>query len=408
VTADTIVIGAGQAGLSVSRLLTQRGIEHLVLERGRVAETWRSQRWDGFYLNTPNWATQLPGHPYRGPEPDAFAPLAEVIAYLEDYARDAPVREHARVTGVRRREGAWLVETEDDALRAGNVVVATGAFQRAHLPEAARSTPPGIASLHTSEYRNPEQLPAGTVLVVGSAQSGCQIAEELLGAGRDVVLAVGRCGWFPRRYRGRDLVAWGIALGMMDDTVDTLPSPAARLGCNPALSGNGGGHDCHPLSLSARGAVLAGRVQEIDDAAVRFASDLGQSLAFGKEFFATFLARVEEHIRASDVEAPAADPPPAAPEPRTTEALPLGEVGAVLWATGYRPDLSWIDAPLDELGWPLHHRGVSPEDGLYYVGLHWLHKRKSALLLGVGEDAEYVVTHLESRADVRDRAPAPG
>jgi putative flavoprotein involved in K+ transport len=392
--AETIVIGAGQAGLSVSRLLRDRAVDHVVLEQGRVGETWRSHRWDGFYLNTPNWATRLPGKHYDGPSPDAFAPRDEIVAYLVDYARDAPVREHTRVVGARPVDGGWRVETDHDVLDAANVVVATGAFQRPHLPAPARDVPPDVMSLHSSEYRNPQQLPAGTVLVVGSAQSGCQIADELIDAGRDVVLAVGRCGWFPRRYRGRDLIAWGIELGMMEDPVESLPSPTARLGCNPALSGNDGGRDCHPRFLAARGATLAGRIASIGDGVVRFAPDLDESLAFGDEFFTTFLHRVDEHVAAAGLDLPEPDPRPETGEPASVDALRLRDLGAIVWATGYRPDFSWLDAPVDDMGWPVQSGGVAPLPGLFYVGLHWLRVRKSALLLGVGDDAAHVVAQL--------------
>jgi len=392
------VIGAGQAGLSASRILRERGVEHLVLERGRVAETWRSQRWDGFILNTPNWATQLPGYRYRGSRPDAFAPLAEIIELLDDYAREAPVRTHARAARVRPDDGAWVVETDDDSLRAAHVIVATGAYQLPTLPQAARSARSTVMQIHSSAYRSPEQLLAGTVLVVGSGQSGCQIAEELLAAGRDVVLSVGRCGWFPRRSRGRDLIAWAVELGMMDDTVDTVAAEARR-GCNPALSGNDDGHDCHARWLGGRGAVLAGRVDEIADGAVRFAPDLQDNLAFADEFARKFVTRVDDHVAERELAAPPAEPLASEHVAATAGQLDVADVGAIVWATGYRSDYAWIDAPRDEAGMPVHVRGVSPSRGLYFVGVPWLHKRKSPLLLGVGEDAAHVVTHVcESRA----------
>jgi putative flavoprotein involved in K+ transport len=379
-------------------------IEHVVLERGRVAETWRSERWDGFFLNTPNWATQLPGGGYAGPEPDGFSRLAEIIGLLDDYARDAPVRGATRVTRVRPAKARWLVETEEETLQARNVVVATGAFPVPSVPAAARTLPSGVVQLHSSEYRNPAQLQPGTVLVVGGAQSGCQISEELLRARRDVVLAIGRCGWFPRRYRGHDFFAWAIALGTMDETVDSV-APDARRGCNPALSGNDGGHDCHPRTLAADNAVLAGRIDRIDDGLVRFAPDLAENLRFGDEFAAKFLKRVDDHIRESGIEAPPAEHPPRPDNHGETAQLDLREVGAIIWATGFRPDFSWIDAPIGDNGWPIHARGVSPRDGLYFVGLPWLHKRKSALLLGVGEDAEYIVTHIARK---HGEGPPPG
>ncbi|HEV8686009.1 MAG TPA: NAD(P)-binding domain-containing protein [Gaiellaceae bacterium] len=396
---ETIVIGAGQAGLSVSYHLTQRGREHVVLERGEIAETWRTQRWDGFYLNTPNWSLQLPGHHYAGPEPDRFAPLADAIAYLEAYGRAiaAPVRTGVEVTGIRARgDRGWLVEANGDALETTNVVVATGAFQRPHVPVVGDTN---VFQLHAVDYRRPEQLPPGAVLVVGSGQTGCQIAEELLGAGRTVYLSIGSCPWFPRRYRGRDLVGWAIDIGLMDETVDTLPSPAARLACNPALSGNDDGHDCNPRTLASAGAILVGRVERVDAARVSFQRGVEENLAKGDEFEAKFKSRIDEYLQTSGTDAPeddAATVEQPVPPPRI-EQLDLrgAEVGTILWTTGYRPDFGWIGVPLDDgYGWPAQQRGVTAHPGLYFVGLNWMHKRKSALLLGVGEDAEHVVARL--------------
>jgi putative flavoprotein involved in K+ transport len=402
---EALVIGAGQAGLSASHVLRERGVDHLVLERGRVGETWRSQRWDGFVLNTPNWATRLPGLAHAWTDPDAFATRDEIVAVFDEYARDAPVRTETRATRVRTERDAWVVETEDDELRARNVIVAAGAFPHPSVPSLAREVPDNVLQMHSSEYRSPAQLPEGPVLVVGSAQSGCQIGEELLEAGRDVVLAAGRCGWFPRRYRGRDLIAWGVAIGMMDETVDAVP-PEQRRGCNPALSGNDGGHDCHARTLADGGAALAGRIEGIDGGVARFASDLDQTLAFADQFAERFLRRVDEHIESSGVDAPSADPLPLYRKPAILSELDLRHAGAVVWATGYRPDFSWIDAPLRDDGWPVHVRGLSPREGLSFVGLPWLHKRKSALLLGVGEDAEFVVDRLVTTLPHRRRPRA--
>lgn len=401
---ESVVIGAGQAGLAASYHLTQRGREHVVLERGRVGETWRSQRWDDFVLNTPNWGQQLPGFHYQGTDPDAFAPLAEVIVYLEDYARaiDAPVRSGMDVTRVRHGDGRFLVETTHGSLEASNVVVAAGAYQRPTPSPLAETVPDELHQLHTSEYRRPEQLPSGGVLVVGSGQSGCQIAEELLAAGRTVYLSVGRCPWLPRRYRGRELLHWLIETGLADDTVESLPSPAARLMCNPPVSGNDGGHDCNPRWLARRGAILLGRVEGIEDGIARIGHGLEESLAFGDEFVANVRRRMDEYVRAAGLDVP--DPEP---EEGQTPVEPLAEldlrgegIGTILWANGFRPDHSWIDGvETDEQGWPVHDRGVSPLPGLFFVGLHWLHKRKSSLFIGVGEDAEHVVMRLDSHND---------
>ena len=399
---ESVVVGAGQAGLSASYHLTSRGLEHVVLERGKVGETWRSQRWDGFYLNTPNWAQRLPGFHYQGPEPDSFAPLSEVIAYLEDYAKsyNAPIREDTVVTRVRRERETFVVETSSGAIVADNVIIAAGAYQRATPSNLRAAMPDDILQLHSNEYRRSSQLPEGAVMVVGSGQSGCQIAEELLGAGRTLYLSVGRCPWFPRRYRGKDLVRWFLEMGAADQTSETLPSPGARLLCNPAVSGTEGGHDCNPRTLAGRGAILLGRVEGIEGTRLEIGSGLAQNLSAGDAFVADFKRRVDDFVRAAKLDVPDAGQEENHPVSTGITELDLREAGvrSVIWASGFRPDHAWIDGiEVDQQGWPVQRRGVTATPGLYFVGLHWMHKRKSSLFLGVGEDAEYVISHLEAR-----------
>jgi putative flavoprotein involved in K+ transport len=395
---DAIIVGAGQAGLATSWHLTQRGVEHVVLERGRVGETWRTERWESFVLNTPNWTLQLPGHVYDGPDPDAFAPLAEVLEYLEGYAGSfaAPVREHVAVTGLRAADDGYDVQTDGGPLRARTVIVATGAYQRPTPSPLRNAVPAGLFHQDATEYRSPAALPDGAVLVVGSGQTGCQIAEDLLGAGRDVYLAVGACPWFPRRYRGRDMVAWLLDVGRMDQTVDTLESPAALDACNPALSGTEGGHDCNPVTLAARGVALAGRLEGFRGGRAQLAGDLRENLAKGFGFEAQLRQSLDDYIRAAGLDAPEEPAPPLAPPaPAELRELDCNDLGAIVWAAGYRPDYSWIGLPvLDGAGRPVHRRGLTELPGLAFVGLHWLHKRKSSLLLGVGEDAEHVAAQL--------------
>lgn len=388
-----MVVGAGQAGLAASRHLTERAVEHVVLERGRVGQTWRAERWDSFVLNTPNWAQQLPGFAYDGPDPDAFAPLAEVITYLEGYSASftAPVREHVSVTKLRAAaDDGYELDTTEGPMRARAVIVATGAYQRPTPSPLRAAAPAGVFQQHTSEYRSPATLPDGAVLVVGSGQSGCQVAEDLLDAGRDVYLSVGACPWLPRRHRGRDVVYWLVETGLTDQTVDTLTAPNALVACNPTVSGTDGGHDCNPLTLAARGVVPVGRLEGFRGARALFAGDLGANIAAGLEWEANLIKGFDEHAGFE-------------PEPRSTETpdlpdvreLDLAGVGAILWATGFRPDYGWIELPvLGDSGRPVHRRGLTELPGLAFVGMHWLHKRKSSLFLGVGEDAEYVVSQL--------------
>ena len=400
---DTIVIGAGQAGLATSYFLTAHDREHVVLERGAVGEAWRSQRWDGFYLNTPNWFLQLPGGEYDGGDPNAFAPLAKVIEYLEGYARSfaAPVREQVEVAVLRPAADGYVVETAGETLSATNVVVASGAFQQPRPRVSGVDSAPVELQLTTSEYRRPDQLPEGAVLVVGGGQSGCQISDELLGAGRSVYLSAGSCAWFPRRHRGRDWVHWVVEAGILDDTVDSLPSPAARLACNPPISGNDGGHDCHPRWLAARGAVVVGRLEGVRDGAAHFAPGIEETLAAGDHFAHSVIARIDEYIAEHGLEAAAQEERESLPSPiADVTRIDLRDAGVttILWASGFQPDYSWIELEVtDEFGWPVQRRGASEHPGLYFVGVNWLHKRKSALFGGVGEDAEHLVSHLVAR-----------
>lgn len=400
---DTVVIGAGQAGLAASAFLSEHGREHVVLERGAVAETWRSRRWDGFYLNTPNWSLQLPGGEYAGDDPDAFAPLAEVIDHLEGYARsvDAPVRERVEVTALRREGERYLLDCSEESIEARDVVVATGAFQQPRPRVPGVEAAPVELQLTTSEYRRPGRLPDGGVLVVGGGQSGCQITDELLSAGRDVHLSTGRCGWFPRRYRGHDFLHWAGELGLLDQTVDSLPSPAARLACNPPISGNDGGHDCHPRWLANRGARLVGRLLGIDDGVASFEPGVEEKLVVSDRGAFELMAAIDAFAVESGLDLPEAEEPESGPSPipDTPELdLQANGISTILWASGFRPDYSWIELDVaDELGWPVQQRGVSAHPGLYFVGVNWLHKRSSALFCGVGEDAEHVVSHLVGR-----------
>lgn len=403
---DTVVIGAGQAGLAASYGLTTRRQEHVVLERGRVGETWRSQRWDGFHLNTPNWATQLPGFQYRGPGPDAFASLQEVIQYFEAYARGfgAPLREGIEVIRVFRKPGAFRVATLTGEIEARQVVVAAGAYQKPAFSALWKALSPGITRIHTSEYRRPSQLPPGAVLIIGSGQSGCQIAEELLAAGRRVYLSVGRCPWVPRRYRGRDFMKWTVDLGLADQTVDTLPSPEARLRCNFPVSGNDGGHDCNPRWLARRGAVLLGRVEAIEGSRLVIGSGLEECLRTGDAFVAEFKQRVDAYVAASGMSTANPEPEEEPTSIDSVSSLDLRHAGiaTVIGANGFRPDHSWIEGvETDAQGFPIQQRGVSSVPGLYFVGLHWLRKRKSALLLGVGEDADYVAARVAEHSAPR-------
>jgi putative flavoprotein involved in K+ transport len=389
-----IVVGAGQAGLAVSHELSARGVEHVVLERGRVAQTWRG-RWDSFCLVTPNWSIQLPGRSYDGPDPDGFMQRDELVSWFEDYAEaiSAPVREGVEVRSIAGRDDGFALETSTGELHASAVVLATGAYQKPHRPPAAATLPPDLFQIDVDQYRNEAQLPPGRVLVVGSGQSGCQIAEELHEAGRDVVLACGKVAWSPRRIGGRDLVWWVVETGYVEGTVESLPAPAARLAGNIVTTGRGGGHDLHVRTLKRAGVTLAGRFLGASDGTARFADDLADSVAWGDERWLQFAQLVRGLADERGLEpVELADPEPF--QGRGLEELDLRDVGAVVFTTGFRPDYrSWLPWPeaFDELGFPVHVNGASTAvPGLYFVGVHFLRKRKSSTLFGVGEDAAVV------------------
>jgi putative flavoprotein involved in K+ transport len=401
----TVVVGAGQAGLAVSRELTHAGIEHVVLERGRLGQTWRG-RWDSFCLVTPNWTVQLPGHLYDGDEPDAFMPRDAIVAYLERYAARfaAPVREGVAVNSLEhRRGGGFLLETSAGQISARRVVLCTGAYQRPHRPPAATSLPAGLTQLDAEEYRNPAELPPGPVLVIGSGQTGCQLAEELHLAGRDVFLACGRAPWGSRRIGDRDLVWWLVQSGYMDATAATLPNPEARLAANVQSSGRGGGHDLHYRTLQHLGVTLLGHFAGAEGRHARFAPDLAASVAWGDERNDLILQLVEKVVAERGL------PPPEIPErapldTRAPEDIDLAGFGAVIFTSGFRPDYqTWVRCPgaFDELGFPIHDECASATaGGLYFAGVHFLRKRKSSLLIGVGEDAAIVARQISGALSV--------
>jgi putative flavoprotein involved in K+ transport len=398
-----VVVGAGQAGLAVSCELTRAGVPHAVLEKGRVGETWRG-RWDSFCLVTPNWSVQLPDHAYDGDDPDGFMPRDEIVAYLERYASavQAPVREGVEVTALRPGGGGGLIlDTSHGVLEAETVVLTTGAYQRPHRPAAAASLPADLQQIDAEDYRNPADLPEGRVLVVGSGQSGCQIAEELHHAGRDVYLACGRAPWASRRIGERDLVWWVLETGFLDAPVSSLPDPRARLAANVLATGHGGGRDLHLRTLRRTGVTLLGRLLGAEGRRARFAPDLAASVAWGDERRGQLMDLVRKLV----AERGLPQPEIAEPEPldcRTPEDLDLSDFGAVVFTSGFRPDYeSWVHCPgaFDELGFPVQEDGASTVvDGLYFVGVHFLRKRKSSIFLGVAEDAAIVADKIATRA----------
>jgi putative flavoprotein involved in K+ transport len=394
---DTVVIGGGQAGLVASHALTERGIEHIVLERHRVVERWRSERWDSLRFQFPNTVLGLPGMPYDGPHPDGFAHHTEVVRWLERYRRliGAPVRERTPVTSLDRHAHGWRIATPDGDLRARAVVVATGPFQRARIPRRSDDLPGNIHQVHSVDYHRPDLLPDGAVLVVGSGASGAQIAEELAGAGRATYLCVSRHRRVPRHCMGRDITSWLITLGLMDRTrsewVDDLMPPTVL------VTGIDGGHDVNLRALSAQGVTLLGTLRSASDQVLHLADDAERILAAADDMHAELVRLIYQHAPDIDHDIPDMNPVHrSGPVPyRPTVSLRDAGITSVIWATGYSFDYDWLHAPcLDAGGEPIQHRGVTDLEGLYFLGLHWMHTFKSGTFLGIGGDAEHVADHL--------------
>jgi putative flavoprotein involved in K+ transport len=395
---DVAIIGGGQAGLATSWNLTQAKVDHVVLESGLVAETWRSRRWDSFCLVTPNWTVQLPGAKYGGPDPDGFMSLAELVDHFQSYASsfDAPVEENSAVTKLEADDGGFLLTLASGKIKARSVVVATGAYQRPHRPAGAESISGGVVQLFAEEYSNPAALPPGAVLVVGSGQTGCQLAEEIHQSGRRVFLACGRCVWVPRRLQDHDILWWMVESGYMDRTPDKLPSPMARLLGNPQATGHDGGRDLNFRVLHEMGVELLGRYIGAEGSRLHFVDDLAASVDFGDARLTDFLKFVEASCAAKGTTAPTYEmPEPLRIESRTELDLAKDGIGTVIWTSGYRPDYGWVNIPVfDGMGFPVQVDGCTTVPGLYFMGVHWMRKNKSSILYGVGEDAEVVARQI--------------
>ncbi|HEV3232192.1 MAG TPA: NAD(P)-binding domain-containing protein [Candidatus Dormibacteraeota bacterium] len=394
---DVVVVGAGQAGLAVSHELSRRGVEHVVLERGRVGQTWRG-RWDSFCLVLPNWTLRLPGHAYDGDDPDAYMPRDSIVAYLERYAAKAgAIEEGVDVRSLEPGEGAgFRLRTDGGDIEARRVVLTTGAYQRPHRPPGAGTLPPTLPAIDAEGYTNPGALPPGGVLVVGSGQTGCQIAEEVHQAGRETFLACGRAGWLPRRLGDQDMVSWLVRTPFFEQPVAALASPLARLIGNPQLSGRDGGHDLNCRTLRGMGVTLLGRFTHADGGGAYFAPDLAESVAFGDARHADIREMIARVCAGGGMPMPEMPDPPAF-DARAPERVELSRLGTVIFTSGFRPDYArWVHIPtFDDLGFPVHDQGASTvAPGLYFVGVHFMRTRKSSLLLGVGEDASLVARQI--------------
>ena len=406
---DTLIIGAGQAGLALSRYLTAGALDHVVLERGRTAERWRSERWDSLRLLSPNWATRLPGWSYQGAEPDGFMTAAELTTYLTDYADSftAPVEEHSDVRAVDQAAGGFVVETEDTMWRARNVVIATGWADQPRVPSFAGRLAADVLQLTPSAYRNPDQLPDGRVVVVGASATGVQLADELVRHGRDVVVAVGRHNRVPRRYRGMDIWWWLDQLGTFATTIDQVSDPTqARAEGAVQLVGREDHRDVDLPALQRLGVRLAGRLAEADGRRLVFADQLAATAEAADRRLTNLLAEIDHHIDRSGL---AAEVLPGRVPARLQPVTPVGEldvdrdrIGTILWATGYRRPYPWLRVPvLDRSGEIEQRRGITPVDGLYVLGQRFQHRRDSNFIDGVRHDAAYLAERIASHAHGR-------
>ncbi len=400
---ETIIIGGGQAGLATSYHLKQLGREHIVLEAAEKAgNAWRNDRWDSFTFVTPNWTIQLPGAKYDGDDPDGYLSKEEIVAYFEGYVEkyNLPVRFSTTVLEVAPMDGGrYQVKTEAGIYQAKNVVVATGSFQKPKIPAYSANIPAEVLQLHSGHYRNPSQLPNGAVLIVGSAQSGMQIAEELYQSGRKVYLSTGFAPRVPRRYRGRDVFAWLVDTGFFDQTMDKLPSPKARFGANPQATGRDGGHNLNLHQFVRDGVTLLGHIADSQGGNVIFKPDLKENLARLDKAEKDIIAMIDKYIEANGINAPQETlmelQDGYSVEVITELDLKSANINTILWAMGYDFDYDLVKLPVtDEDGFPVTQRGVTQYPGLYFVGMNWLHKRKSAILLGVNEDVEHVIADM--------------
>ncbi|KQT61014.1 FAD-dependent oxidoreductase [Methylobacterium sp. Leaf456] len=400
-----VIVGGGQAGLSVSHHLKERGIRHLVFEKETAAHTWASQRWDTFCLVTPNWQCDLPGHRYDGPDPDGFMKRDEIVAYLKAFVAkvDPPIREGVAVTRVSRREdGPFSVETSEGDYTADEIVVASGGYHRPIIPRMAERLPGSITQIHSNQYRNPAQLPEGAVLVVGSGQSGAQIAEDLHLAGRKVHLAVGDAPRCARFYRGRDVVTWLADMGYYAMTVENHPlRDGVRDNTNHYVTGRDGGRDIDLRRFALEGMRLYGALEDFSDGALRFRDNLKRSLDSADRTYNGINAAIDKYIAENGIEAlPQAPYRPVWEPGEPVMRLPLAGSGitSVVWCIGFTPDFRWLDASVfNGAGNPKHKRGITSEPGVSFIGLPWLNTWGSGRFGAVGRDAEHIVGVIQKR-----------
>jgi putative flavoprotein involved in K+ transport len=398
---ETVIIGGGQAGLATSYYLREHKHEHIVLEQsGKAASNWRNRCWDSLVLVTPNWVFKMPGATHNDPDRNGYLPRKDVIAFFENYIVefDLPVKYNTQVISVKADDhGGYLIQTTEDVYKARHVVIATGFFHEPKIPDYAKNITPGIHQFHCSKYRNPELVPAGAVLVVGSGQAGSQISEELNLAGRKVFLCVGTAGRVPRRYRGKDIIEWLEMTGLFDLTPEQLPPGMGKFDGIPQLSGTRGGHTLNLHQFARDGVTLLGHLRGANNTKITLAPDLQESLKKIDQFELDCTGMIDDYIEKNKLDAPAEDLPQFRDgyEQPIIEELDLKREGinTIIWAMGYRFNYSLVKLPVfDNDGFPVQSKGVTDYPGLYFAGLPWMPAERSGFLLGVAESARHIAS----------------
>ena len=403
------VIGAGIAGLATSYYLKKRNIDHIIVERGEVANTWINERWDNFYLVNPNWAIKIPefgfgSSQFPSKNPDDFLSKNQTIELIKSYSKfiGSKIFENESVKSIEKYKNKYRLDTSKRMIIADNVVLSTGAFGNYKVPKISSNINQNIFQIHSAEYKNFNQLPSGGVMVVGSGQSGAQIAEDLLINGMDVSLALSKCGRRLRSYRGKDSSWWNYKMGLFDKTVDDVPFEN-RWKCSPHTSGANGGHEINLIDLSEKGLNLFGSVKDSKDNQLIFNDDLIENLKFSDDYALNWAKNVDEFIKNNNLDAPYEKISEdirlkSFENPKSLELNIMPKIRSIIWATGFKYNYDWIDLNItNERGFPVHKRGVTNYDGFYFMGLQWMHTSKSAQFIGVGEDAEFIVNKISSR-----------
>ena len=404
---QVIIVGGGQAGLSVSYCLKRENVQHLILDRGKVGDSWRKRRWDSFCLVTPNWQCRLPGFPYDGDDPNGFMLKDDIVNYVKRYAAsfNPPIKEGVEVYKVYKKnsEDIFNVNSSIGNFTADKVIIATGAYHIPNWLPMSKDFNKEINQIHSVDYKNPEQFPNGAILVVGSGQSGAQIAEDLHIAGKKVFLSVGTAPRAPRTYRGKDSVAWLEEMGYYDQPIELHPDPdEARYKTNHYLTGRDGGRDIDLRKLATEGVILRGQINAVKKDKIFFTNDLKENLDNADNTYNRIQANIDEYIENNHIDAPKEKRYKAKWQPDKKNNEPVNyteaDIKSVIWCTGFKVKFDWVKFPevFDQRGYPAYERGVTQEEGLYFIGLPWLHTWGSGRFSHVAQDAEYICKHIKN------------